>query len=120
MDINQIMPLLSNLLHKGNTNQAQNNNNENFSNIYPETTFDGKTITNQNQQTQTNNTNNSILSSLIPSLLGGGNFDISNILSLFNKSGDNSISTLFTPKNNKKTNPPKICEFVKVDEYDFD
>lgn len=115
MDINQIMPLLSNLLNKGNNNLKETNNFP--SNFYPDTTYDGKKIYEQN--TNTNSTQQSMLSSLLPSLLSGGNIDISNLTNIFGKGENNLISTLFTPKNDKKTNPPKICEFVKVDDYEL-
>ena len=118
MDINQLMPLLSGFLNKGNQPQ-QNTTNQTIFNIYPDTTFDGKKINNQTIDTFQNQPKNNIFSSLIPTLLNGGNFDISSIANMFGKTENNLISSLFTPKNDKKTNPQKICEFVKVDDYEL-
>ena len=111
------MPLLSSFLNKGNPPQQQNMVNQNLFNTYPDTTFDGKKINNQAIDTPQTQPKNNILSSLIPTLLNGGNFDISSITNMLGKNENNLISSLFTPKNDKKTNPQKICEFVKVDDY---
>lgn len=119
MDLNSIMPLLSNFLKKDNTNTQSNEHTKNFSNTYPDTTFDGQKINTMKNTEIKSPPSNNILQSLLPILNNGGNLDLSSITNLLGKNSSNTLSGLFTPKNNKKTNPPEICEFVKVDDYEL-
>lgn len=120
MDLSSIIPLLSNLTNKGNPKQTQNTSTQNnLSGIYPDETFDGQKITTQqNTQQQAPQSNNGLFS-LLPKLLGGNNgFDLSSLTSMLGGNND-LFSSLLSKTEDKKTNSPKISEFVKVDEYDL-
>ena len=117
MDLSSIIPLLSNLTNKNNTQQSntKNTRDNNLNDFYPDETLDGKKITIQADQHQQQNSNG--LFSLLPKLLANTNLDLSSLTNVLD--GNNIFSTLLNKKENKKTNPPKISEFVKVDEYDL-
>ena len=118
MDLSSIIPLLSNFTNKNNLQQnaPKNTQNSNFSSFYPDETFDGHKITVQSEQPQQQNPNG--LLSLLPKLLTSGNLDLSSLTSVLG-ANSNLFSTLLNKTEDKKTNPPKISEFVKVDEYDL-